>query len=289
MSHRFPKWGLLIVPLILCCTPRAEATILFSGDPVADGWLFGGDSQVTGASYVGGAPGNQSGNANYKLYSTTTTVTNEFLTACGSTCTAWLVGDVIVGLGAVFPNTVGTGAPTIQGVAVLKWGVTASVYSLSGGASPNGNGIRDHDNGDGGLGSIFATLNQPATTGTYAPTGAFQWTGTLGVPGLILLPVPPPGTVQSYIALNAQVVNTVNGNVFSSFEGYLNVSRLNVANPSGLGSFTYNGSSIVAYRNSANGPFLETNALIAGVPEPATGLLAGGALLAGWLIRRRKV
>ena len=46
---------------------------------------------------------------------------------------------------------------------------------------------------------------------------------------------------------------------------------------------------MVGARNYINGvDFTETNALINGVPEPATDLLAAGALLAGWIVRRRR-
>ena len=76
---------------------------------------------------------------------------------------------------------------------------------------------------------------------------------------------------------------------FRSFEAYLNVTRLNLANSSLLR--LYDGNSIVGVRYYSGTLLQETNALVAGtaVPEPATGLLAAGALLAGWIVRRRRL
>ena len=90
--------------------------------------------------------------------------------------------------------------------------------------------------------------------------------------------------VGQFIAFSSIVDTTT----FRSFEVYLNVTRLNLANSSPLR--LYDANSIVGVRYYFNGSMLQkTNALVAGtaVPEPATGLLAAGALLAGWVVRRR--
>jgi uncharacterized protein (TIGR03382 family) len=260
---------------------KVEAT-LFSGNPVADGWAFSGDSLVTGASYVGGAPGNgnfNDGNATFKLYSKTTTVTAQFLIECGATCAAWLVGDTIYGLGAVFPSEPGGGVQSNLGAVLLKWGVTSSVYSLSFPFShPLGNGNRDHNNGDGGLGSVMATINLPGVSGISTPTSAFQWTGTTGSPGFNI-------TLGNYIAFNT----ILSGSNIASYEGYLNATLLYGSNPASISSpYQFGGNSIIGVRSGGNA-FLETHALVAGIPEPATGFLAAGALLAGWLVRRRRI
>ncbi|GEM_PF-1688089 len=276
MSSRLPTWGLLATALMIVATPQASATIVFSGNPLADGWTLAGNSLTTGNSYVGGAPGNSSSLTDFNLYKNTTTTTAQFLTDCGPPCTAWLVGDTIVGLGAVFPNVTNLSA------VFLKWGVTASAYSLSTFAPTLGNGLRDFNNGDGGFGSVMATLTLPGVNGVSAPTTVVQWVGSVQN-----LPAPVSPLVN-YAVFNSVIM----GGVFQSFEGYLNVTRLNAANAlqtTSLGPFVYNGNSIVGARTPIGGnAFLETNALVAGVSEPSTGLLAGGALLAAWLARRRR-
>lgn len=270
MSTRILAWGLLPAILMVVATPHASAT-LFSGDPVADAWTAAGVSLTTGNSYVGGAPGNLNGNDSatpFNLYKNTTTAAN-ILAECGIACTAWVSTDTIVGLGAVFPNVSGTNNAALV---FLKWGVTSSAYSLSSFASPTGNGRRDFDIGQGGFGSVMATLNRPLASGYSTPTTAVQWVGSVQN-----LPTP----LSNYVVLNSIIVN----GVFQSFEGYLNVTRLNFVNST---SYVYNGNSIVGVRTSTSNLFLETNALVEGVPEPSTGLLAGGALLAAWLVRRRR-
>lgn len=60
----------------------------------------------------------------------------------------------------------------------------------------------------------------------------------------------------------------------------MNVTRLHAANPNTVNPLLqYDGNSIVGVRNYSQfvTGFAETNALINGVPEPATGLLAAVA------------
>ena len=271
MSTRILASGLLPAILMVVATPHASAT-LFSGNPVADAWTAAGVSLTSGNSYVGGAPDNGNGDDSgtpYNLYKNTTTAGN-ILAECNIACTAWVSTDTIVGLGAVFPNVSGTNNAALV---FLKWGVTSSNYSLSTFSTPAGNGRRDFDIGQGGFGSVMATLNRPLASGYSTPTTALQWVGSVQS-----LPAP---LTNNYVVLNSIIV----GGVFQSFEGYLNVTRLNAANAT---SFVYNGNSIVGVRTSTSNLFLETNALVEGVPEPSTGLLAGGALLAAWLVRRRR-
>ena len=155
----------------------------------------------------------------------------------------------------------------------MKWGASASAYSLSNDFLSNG-AHRNYDVGEGGLGSVLAELNF-GSGGVHAPTAQFQWTGATSL-----------SLVGQFIAFSSIVDTTT----FRSFEVYLNVTRLNLANSSPLR--LYDGNSIVGVRYYFNGSLLqETNALVAGtaVPEPATGLLAAGALLAGWIVRRRRL
>ena len=261
---------------MLVMGPASARATIFSGDPSADGWLAGGLSNVAG-TYAGPLPGASFlPFAEYRVYSHRTLLTQSIIDICGPPCMAWIEGDTIVGLGAVFPSTPnsnnggGQGSPATL---VVKWGVTASIYSISQPDLLGTNANRDHAAGDGGLGSVLAELNFGMPPGNL-PTAAFQWTGANSVLG------------QGFIAFSS----IVEGQYFRSFEAYLNVTRLHAANPNAVNPLQqYDGNSIVGVRNYVNvGDFRETNALINGVPEPATGLLAAGALLSGWVVRRRR-
>ncbi len=272
---------------MLILGPASASATIFSGDPFADGWLAGGRSNHVGpdfgfpnGSFAGALPGLDPNlsvpGVEYQVYSQTTVLTplllSNLLMVCASQCSAWAVGDTIVGLGAVFPTAVNTTLPQYSPITlVVKWGVSASAYSLSNNFNSVG-AHRDHDAGEGGVGSVLAEFNFGAAGN--APTAQFQWTGLLS-----------QSLVGPFVAFRS-IAATIN--TFQSFEAYLNVTRLNLANGSPLR--LYDGNSIVGVRSyNFNVLFQETNALIAGtaVPEPSTGLLAAGALLASWIVRRR--
>ena len=281
MLNRFFLRTTIAAALFILGPVSASATI-FTGDPLLDGWLAGGRSFIVGpdpgfpdGAYVGGIPGDPPvlPFVNYQVFSHNTIIDAPFrislLAVCPVVCSTWIVGDTIIGLGAVFPAT-GSNQNSPATLAV-KWGVTSSVYSLS--TLNLGNGNRNHDTGDGGVGSVLATLDYPSVGS--APTTAFQRTATQN---LIL--------GGQYIAFSSVIV----GGEFRSFQAYLNVTRLNADNPNAIAPLPiFGGNSIVAVRNYNFGNLQqETNALVNGVPEPATGLLAAGAFLAGWIVRRRQ-
>ena len=280
MFNRLFQCSVVAAAMLVMGPASARATI-FSGDPSADGWLAGGLSNVAG-TYAGPLPGASFlPFAEYRVYSHRTLLTQSIINICGAPCTAWIVGDTIVGLGAVFPSTPnsnnggGQGSPATL---VVKWGVTTSIYSISQPDLLGTNANRNHEAGDGGVGSVLAELNFGAPPGNL-PTAAFQWTGTQSL-----------ALGGGFIAFRS-IVDSL---YFQSFEAYLNVTRLNLANPHGANNplRLYDGNSIVGVRNYSQfvaGIAQENNALINGVPEPATGLLAAGALLAGWIVRRRRL
>ena len=278
MFHRIFQLS-AIASALLTLGPASASATMFSGDPFADGWLAGGLSSDAG-TFAGAQPGGAfSYFATYRVYSQTTLLTPDIMTVCGSACSAWVVGDTIVGLGAVFPTVPDSGNGGAQGspaTLVVKWGVTASIYSFSTDAMGT-NANRDHAAGDGGIGSVLAELNFGTPPGSLPIAATLsQWTanGVLGLP-------------QGFVAFSSIVGSTY----FRSFEAYLNVTRLNGTLPNSANNplLLYDGNSLVGVRNyQVNvAGFRETNALINGVPEPATGLLAAGALLAGWVVRRR--
>lgn len=281
MFNRIFQRGAVATAMLLILGPASASATIFSGNPLADGWLAGGRSLIVGpdpgfpnGAFAGALPGVEAGpTVEYQVYSHTTTA-QSILGVCGMQCLAWAVNDVIVGLGAVFPNVTpdvggGQGLPS---TIVVKWGVSASAYTLSNTYLSVG-AHRNHEIGEGGAGSVLAELSFGSASGNV-PTAAFQWTGTQN---LIL--------GGGFIFFRS----IVSSEYFRSFEAYLNVTQLNAANNSPLR--LYDGNSIVGVRNYNLGSLLqETNALINGtaVPEPATGLLAAGALLAGWIVRRRR-
>lgn len=185
MFHRIFPCGVVAVATLILGPASARATI-FSGNPVLDGWLAGGRSNHVGpdpgfpnGAFAGAAVDNAGPIAEYQVYSHTTTLTQSFLdgilAVCPVQCSVWAVGDTIVGLGAVFPNDA-TGGNQSPATLVVKWGVSASAYTLSSDLLGL-NAIRNHEAGEGGVGSVLAELNF-AGAGSTAPTAAFQWTGT---------------------------------------------------------------------------------------------------------------
>ncbi len=255
-------------------TVSAQAA-LFSGAPVADGWTYQGNSVTLGDSYVRGA-----GAINFDIYSTLLTVTSGLLTECGTACSTWQVGDVVLGMAAQFSgNGNQQSSPgTLPGV-IMKWGTSASTYSLSSIASPSGNGSGSHSGSGGGTGSVLARLNAPGADGIYGPSLSAQKTALAGDG-----PALPAGVVVFHALTN--------GELFISVEGLLNVTRLNALDPNSLGPLTYGGNSIVAVQrgmgNSTDGLVDSFAANSGEVPEPSTGLLAGGALAAAWALRRKQ-
>ena len=290
MFNRIFQFSVVAAAVLIMGPATASATI-FSGNPFADGWLAGGRSTHVGpdpgfpnGSFAGTLPSIPQGGpiAEYQVFSQTTTIIdlsflNSILAVCSTQCSAWAVGDTIVGLGAVFPTNPTGGDQGSPATVVVKWGVTTSAYSGSSDLLST-NAHRNFDIGEGGLGSVLAELNFGSAAGN-APTAAFQWTGAAQSPVL----------GSGFIAFRS----VVDSQYFRSFEAYLNVTRLNLANPNGANNplQLYDGNSLVGVRNYTQfiiGPSQETNAIINGVPEPATGLLAAGALLAGWIVRRRR-
>jgi hypothetical protein len=269
-------FGILYTAMCLMVPTNARGAV-FSGNPITDGWDFQGNSLTTGASYVRG-----SGAINFDVYSALLTVTADLLTECGLLCGAWQIGDTVLGLAAVYPADGGfqqQPGSTIPPGVIMKWGTSASAYSLSTNNSPSGNGLGSHSGSNGGLGSILARLDSTSTSGVQAPSLAHQKTAAAGDGPSIL--------GGNYVVFNS----VMNGQLFVSIEGLLNVSRLLAVNPNALAPITFGGNSIVAtQRGSGN----STDALIQSfpatgeVPEPSTAVLAGGALIAAWAVRRRR-
>ena len=129
------RWGLLCAAICILSPISAKAAI-FSGDPVADGWNYQGNSLTLGASYVRGT-----GAINFNLYSTLLTVTNSLITECGTTCSTWQVGDQVLGIAVTFNGNAGqqqvTGNGILPGV-IMKFGEISSPFSLSSNPSPSG-------------------------------------------------------------------------------------------------------------------------------------------------------
>ena len=229
MSKYLFSYGVLALAMLILAPHTARAT-MFSGNPTTDGWTVGGYSNNIGLTnlpagftnppgpFVQGTYVSGAGKALYVLYFNQTTATAEFLTECGmALCGAWQVGDKIVGMGAVFPAVPGGGTQNNTASVFLKWGVSSSAYSVSSLDPTIGNGNSNYDVGEGGLGSVFASLNLSAGGVVTAPSTAFQWTGI---------------TSQSIGPLNSIVFNSlISGGVFTSFQGYLNVTLINSINP----------------------------------------------------------
>ncbi len=171
-----------------------------------------------------------------------------------------------------------TSAGTLPGV-LMKFGEISSPYSLSTVASPSGNGLGSQST-NASIGSVLGRINAPGSSGVSGGTLQLQKT-TAGSDGVAI--------GSGFLAFNA----IMNGELFISVEGLLNVTRLNAANPAGLGGpVTFGGKSIVAVQRGTSSTSF-TDALVStfpdsAVPEPSTGFLAAGALAMAWAMRRRR-
>jgi len=159
---------------------------------------------------------------NFNLYSTLLTVTNSLLAECGTTCSTWQLGDQVLGMAATFNGNAGqqqvTGNGILPGV-IMKFGEISSPYSLSSNPSPSGNGLGSHSS-NASIGSVLGRIDAPGSSGVSGGTLNFQKT-TAGLDGVAM--------GSGYLAFNA----IMNGQLFISVEGLLNVTRLNAVNPAG--------------------------------------------------------
>lgn len=163
--------------LIVCASINARAATI-SGNPVNDGWTFGGNSLANG-TYIRGE-----GTFSFDIYSAAFTVAAGSNLEISAGDYSWLPGDQIVGLGGKFVSTTAAAAGWAAfqpnpysggGVAVnddvsgssrpvAKFGTATSNFTTSTTAPfANGNGNGSLDAGHGGDGAILARITTNRT------------------------------------------------------------------------------------------------------------------------------
>lgn len=113
-----------------------------TGNPVADGWSFQGNSLDPG-TYIRGTAG-----WSYGVYN------DVFTLGAGDAGGNWLAGDQIIGLGGKT-----TGQYIYWPNLVAKFGSSTASFSASSAPSPNGNGNGSFSSGMAGLGGVQVDFN----------------------------------------------------------------------------------------------------------------------------------
>jgi hypothetical protein len=263
------RLGITLLGIFLSASSLFAVTV--TGNPAADGWSAGGNSQTLG-TYVRG-----SGGQNFNVYFT------EFTLDAGSPLLSanWLVGDQILGLGGVVQTLVDETARV-----VLKFGAADSTFSASPALNCGINtppcGNASFSGGFGGTGSILVAflygrssgnLNDPLWNGAFlAPDTQQRFNGSSAV-----------ALVGDYARI-ISLFDTPGVDELTSFQGVLNLSALVrggvIQNP------VFGANSIVTVQRSTNSTlFVDA---VTGVPEPSTWAMAGaGLLIAAYRARKR--
>ncbi len=284
-----------------------------TGNPAADGWVFGGNSLSQGTfvyTYFGNAPKDLDHVFDFDVYSTSFTLESGSA-LLGSN---WQAGDLIVGIGATVAKT----AVLNANVRILaKYGAddatfAASSFAPSGSIPPQPWSPANPENanfyGDGagsssksGTGGVI--IETPQIWGTNPPTS--PWFNTTDEGNVVLLDGSPrpdsTGKVASVTLRNPTTILTSDGvakviyqldnpgTLLSSFETYLNLSLLE---RNGIYTHPNPGDKFVlAIQNVADAFTKATGTTPPPVPEPSSIVLAAmglGGLGLTYLRRHRR-
>jgi len=216
-----------VAGLVVLLAASATYAVNVTGDPVTDGWIFGGRSLAQG-TYIRGAA-----NMGFDIYTT------GFTLCSGSNLVGdyWDVGDQVLGIGGAInaitdPAALGWSAITGPAVndnwvqdlrIVTKFGTSPTSWSASTIAPNAGNGLGSMSGGNGGAGSVqVSTFSWQIYGGTLAP-------GVLHSSQDTNLYAPPyngnfDDTVGKIIfTLDKPIAE---GGELKTWESFLNVSRL---------------------------------------------------------------
>jgi len=219
-----------VAGLVVLLAASATYAVNVTGDPVADGWTFGGRSLAQG-TYIRGAA-----NMGFDIYTT------GFTLCSGSNLldTNWVVGDQVLGIGGAInaiTDPVALGWSAITGPAVnsfwvqnlrivSKFGTSPTAWGASTIAPDAGNGLGSMSGGKGGAGSVqVSTLSGRISNGTLTPGVLFYSQDTdIYAPPYSEYFGDPEATVGKIIFTLGKPI--AQGGELYSWESFLNVSRL---------------------------------------------------------------
>ncbi len=292
---------LLIICIIACLAiSAANSFATVSGDPVSDGWTFGGNSLANGVYSVGSA------NYSFNAYSSVFAVTSGSSLVIDDGDYSWLAGDTVIGAGGQFVSITAAEAgwsaftgnsvnsqlsqaygPKLQ----VKLGTDSATWTTSSAAPGAGNGSSSTSNGGNGTVHFRTSGWFHATTPLAEQVTDTNWIGNEGE--LMLLDKDEHiRRVDSsgYIYPDKRVARVIwqydegAGHV-GSWELLLNTSLLDRMAPEGFTGATPAAGNIAVFsvqdRDSAY-----TDCLVTTVPEPATLCLLGFGSLT--LLRKRR-
>jgi hypothetical protein len=270
--------------------PITASAVTITGNPSSDsGWAAAGNSLDAG-TYI-----RLQGNFSYDTYYT------NFVLQAGSPLLGggWNVGDSVLAMGGkIVPNSTlaadtGWATDGFTGNAVnsnisgsirivSKFGTSPTSWTASSVKPDLGNGLGSTSAGNGGDGAIVIA----STVGDITLANANSI-----ISASVQERYPSPTfTATGISGMGKYIYNLDSGNLLSSWETFLNVSKLTLSLPGGSevpqAGDRYN----QALQRSTNTTLI-TDALIASqvVPEPSTWLLAGvGVAMLGILKLRRK-
>lgn len=286
-----------MVLLALACGSANAASV--SGDPSADGWIYGGNSLANGVYVRGGA------NYGFDTYSAGFAIQSGSNLEIADGTTSWLANDNVVAVGGKFApinaGDAGWGAFTGGAVNALlpagenpsalklqvKFGTSLATWSTSTVAPGSGNGNSSSSNG-GGRVQVKTSGYFGATALTAGQTEPWTWAGNSGQ--LLVLDKTDhidwagQSLPSKYAARMIWNYDTGSGHV-SSWELLLNTSLLDRLDPGHL--LPSSGDQAILTVQNGDGAYTDALVNIAVVPVPAAVWLFGSALgMLGWLRRK---
>ena len=294
---------LSISAFLLLLSASAHA---ITGDPVADGWISGGNSLSNGV-YVGG-----SANYSFETFSAAFTIASGSNLEISDGANSWLAGDNVVAIGGKFESITadiaGWGAfsggavngllPSGQNPSALKlqakFGTSLATWTTSTTAPGSGNGNSSGGSGGGRI-QVKTSAYFGATELTPGQTEPWTWAGNSGE--LLVLDkdnhidwagIAPDPQPTKYAARMIWIFDEVVGHV-TSWELILNTSLLDRLLPGHL--LPTAGDKVILTVQQGDNAYTDALVQLSSttvVPVPAAAWLFGGALAMLGATRRRK-
>jgi len=292
------KSPLILSAVSMAMSLAASSHASVTGDPFADGWVYGGHSLDNGVYVTGSA------NYGFDTYSAGFTVQSGSNLEISDGSLSWLAGDTVVGVGGAFRSITAAeaGWGSISGNAVnallptsspysgpklqVKFGTANATWITSTTAPNSGNGNSSSSNGGGRVQVRTSGFFQTGTplAGQDEP---WTWDGNSGQ----LLVLDKDDHIAWSSSVDKEVARMIwvwddDAKQVASWQLLLNVSLMDRLNPSFAGLLPDIGDLAILTVQQGDGSFTDAMVSVAAIPEPASlGLLAAGGLM---LARRRR-